>query len=62
MNTLTRNQAAILSDLQKMPKKNRTETGLVKYALVGHYDCRSLHGLFTKGYLQHSEYGIRVSE
>jgi hypothetical protein len=59
---LTESQAKLLSDIQRMPKRSRTPSGLVKYSAVEHYDWRSLSGLFTKGYLEHSESGIRVAE
>ena len=58
---LTTAQSLILRDLQTMPKRRRTPSGLVEYNAVEHFDMRSFNGLVSKGFVDCLEHGIHVS-
>ena len=60
MEALTKAQAAILKDLRKVPKKRRTETGLVKVSELNHFDHRSVSGLVQRGFIEYKEYGLSL--
>jgi hypothetical protein len=46
---MTKRQAAILQDLQRMPKKVRLPSGALPLSAIIHYDWRYMNGLFDRG-------------
>jgi len=45
----TKTQAAILQDLQRIPKKRRLPSGALPLGAILHYDWRCMNGMFDRG-------------